>query len=39
MPDAEIILEMKDIVKQYPMGDEVSTVLKGISLDIEESVV
>ena len=34
MPDAEIILEMKDIVKQYPMGDEVSTVLKGISLTV-----
>ena len=27
---------MTDIVKQYQLGDEVSTVLKGISLEIEE---
>ena len=27
---------MTDIVKQYPMGEEVSTVLKGINLSIEE---
>ena len=27
---------MRGIVKQYQMGDEVSTVLKGIDLDIEE---
>ncbi len=30
----EVLLEMKDIVKQYRMGDEVSTVLKGISLTV-----
>ena len=32
----EILLEMKDIVKQYKMGDEVSTVLKGISLTVHK---
>ena len=27
---------MQDIVKQYPLGDDVVTILKGISLDVEE---
>ena len=30
----EILLEMKDIVKQYRMGDEITTVLKGITLTV-----
>ncbi len=30
------ILSMKDIVKEYQMGDEVSVVLKGVNLKIEE---
>ena len=29
------ILSMKNIVKEYQMGDEVSTVLKGINLSVE----
>ena len=29
------ILRMKNIVKEYQMGDEVSTVLKGINLSVE----
>ena len=31
----EIILDMRDIVKAYPMGDEVSVVLKGIDLQVK----
>ena len=31
---SEIILSMRQIVKQYPMGDEVQTVLRGIDLDV-----
>ena len=34
--NSEIILDMKQIVKQYPMGDEVSTVLKGVDLQVRE---
>ena len=30
------ILRMEKIVKQYTMGDEVSTVLKGIDLSVNE---
>lgn len=30
------ILRMKNIVKQYAMGDEISTVLKGINLSVNE---
>ena len=30
------ILYMKNIVKQYQMGDEVSVVLKGIDLTVSE---
>lgn len=30
----EILLEMKDIVKQYRMGDEITTVLKSITLTV-----
>ena len=32
----ETILSMRNIVKQYPMGDEVQTVLKGIDLDVNK---
>ena len=32
----ETILSMRNIVKQYPMGDEVQTVLKGIDLDVHK---
>lgn len=28
--------KMRGIVKQYQMGNEVQTILKGIDLDIEE---
>ncbi len=31
-----IFFRMRDIVKQYPLGDEVVTILKGISLDVDE---
>ena len=31
--------KMRGIVKQYQMGNEVQTILKGIDLDIEEGVV
>ncbi len=31
----EIFFRMRDIVKKYPLGDDETTVLKGISLDIE----
>ena len=34
---SEIILSMRQIVKQYPMGDEVQTVLRGIDLDVCKS--
>ena len=30
------ILTMRGIVKQYQVGGEVSTVLKGIDLDVKE---
>lgn len=33
---AKEILTMKDIVKEYVMGDEISRVLKGIDLTVEE---
>ncbi len=32
----ETILSMHGIIKQYPMGDEVQTVLKGIDLDVHK---
>ena len=32
----ELILSMRQIVKQYPMGDEVQTVLRGIDLDVRQ---
>ena len=32
----EVILSMRQIVKQYPMGDEVQTVLRGIDLDVRQ---
>lgn len=35
-PDQNCFFRMRDIVKQYPMGDEYVTILKGISLDIDE---
>lgn len=34
--DRREILTMQNIIKQYPMGDEVSTVLKGINLTVHE---
>ena len=33
---AKEILTMKNIVKEYVMGDEISRVLKGIDLTVEE---
>ncbi len=30
----DVILSMRQIVKQYPMGDEIQTVLKGIDMDV-----
>ena len=32
----EIFFQMRKIVKQYPLGDEVSTVLKDIDLDVQK---
>ena len=32
----DVILSMRQIVKQYPMGDEVQTVLRGIDLDVKQ---
>jgi putative ABC transport system ATP-binding protein len=32
----EIFFRMRNIVKKYPLGDDETTVLKGISLDIDE---
>ncbi|MDO4837026.1 MAG: ABC transporter ATP-binding protein [Clostridia bacterium] len=32
----DVILSMRQIVKQYPMGDEIQTVLKGIDLDVKQ---
>ena len=32
---SDIILDMQGIVKEYPMGDEVSVVLKGIDLQVK----
>jgi putative ABC transport system ATP-binding protein len=32
--NTEIFFHMRDIVKTYPLGDEETTILKGISLDI-----
>ena len=34
MAEAEVILSMKGIVKQYRVGSEISTVLKGIDLTV-----
>ncbi len=31
-----VILSMRQIVKQYPMGDEIQTVLKGIDMDVKQ---
>jgi len=36
MDNSNVFFRMTDIIKQYPMGEEVSTVLKGINLSIEE---
>ena len=33
---SEVILSMRGIVKQYRMGDELQTVLRGIDLDVSE---
>ena len=33
---SEVILDMKNIVKQYKVGGEISTVLKGIDLQVKE---
>ena len=32
----EEILSMRNIVKQYPMGDEIQTVLKGVNLNVKK---
>jgi len=32
----EIFFQMRKIVKQYPLGDEVSTVLKDVDLDVQK---
>jgi putative ABC transport system ATP-binding protein len=32
----DVILSMRQIVKQYPMGDEIQTVLKGIDMDVKK---
>ena len=32
----DVILSMRQIVKQYPMGDEIQTVLKGIDMDVKQ---
>ncbi len=32
----EIFFQMRKIVKQYPLGDEVSTVLKDVDLDVQQ---
>lgn len=32
----DVILSMRQIVKQYPMGNEVQTVLRGIDLDVKQ---
>ncbi|MBE5803124.1 MAG: ABC transporter ATP-binding protein [Clostridiales bacterium] len=32
----EIFFQMRGIVKQYPLGDEVSTVLKDVDLDVQQ---
>ena len=33
---SETILSMRGIVKQYRMGDEIQTVLRGIDLDVKQ---
>ena len=33
---SDVILSMRQIIKQYPMGDEVQTVLRGIDLDVRQ---
>ena len=33
---SETILSMRGIVKQYRMGDEIQTVLRGIDLDVHQ---
>ncbi len=35
--EENVILSMRQIVKQYPMGDETQTVLRGIDLDVRKS--
>ena len=35
-PMDEIFFQMRGIVKQYPLGDEVSTVLKDVDLDVQQ---
>ncbi|MGN0971852.1 MAG: ABC transporter ATP-binding protein [Aristaeellaceae bacterium] len=35
-PKDEIFFQMRKIVKQYQLGDEVSTVLKDVDLDVQE---
>lgn len=32
----DVILSMRQIVKQYPMGEEIQTVLKGIDMDVKQ---
>lgn len=34
--EENVILSMRQIVKQYPMGDETQTVLRGIDLDVRK---
>ena len=34
--EPKVILTMKNIVKEYKMGDETSVVLKGIDLEVRE---
>ena len=36
--EENVILSMRQIVKQYPMGDETQTVLRGIDLDVRKGV-
>ena len=35
-PEEQVFFRMRDIVKQYRMGDETQTILKGVSLDLDE---
>ena len=35
-PKDEVFFQMRKIVKQYQLGDEVSTVLKDVDLDVQE---